>query len=222
MFLYLHGFASGPNSRKAQQFQKRFAAAGVELSVPALDEGDFEHLTLTRQLALVRRLTAGAPRPRVLIGSSMGGYLAALHASAHPVDALVLMAPAVDFARRLVERHGHEDIERWRRDGFTEVDHHALGRRARLARDLVDDAARHAPFPKVFVPTLVFQGRKDDVVPLALVERWAADTPSARLVVYDTGHDLEAATPALLEETLAFLAGLPEVAAAHPQLALRP
>ena len=75
--------------------------------------------TGTDQLRLVgevceRPAPEGGADPLVLIGSSMGGYLAALYASrasqasqafGRPVAALVLMAPAVDFHRRWAERH---------------------------------------------------------------------------------------------------------------------
>lgn len=220
MLVYLHGFASGPNSQKARLFRDRFADAGLELLVPALDEGDFEHLTLARQRRLLERLFAEAPRPHVLIGSSLGGYLAALHASAHLVDALVLMAPAVDFANRLTAREGPEALERWRTTGFTEVAHHALGRSARLAWDLFADAPQHAPFPKVNAPTLVFQGRHDPVVPLEAVERWVAATPGARLEILDAGHELTEPIDHIVRESARFLFGLPALARRYPQLAL--
>src|SRR5581483_1687357 len=117
MIVYLHGFASSSGSYKAQLFLRRFAALGIEIVVPALDEGDFIHLTLSGQLRVVGRVCAGAAaaEPLVLIGSSMGGYLAALYAAAHPaaVDALVLMAPAVDFARRWRERLGEHAMAEW-------------------------------------------------------------------------------------------------------------
>jgi uncharacterized protein len=217
VFLYLHGFASGPSSTKARAFAAAFAGRGVSLVAPSLDEGDFEHLTLSRQLRLVERLAAGA-RPLVLIGSSMGGYLAALHASRHPVDALVLMAPAVDFARRWRERLGDEELARWRREGAALVDHHALGRKARLSIDLMDDADRHEPWPAVQAPVLVLQGIRDEVVPLPLVERWVERTPSARLVTYDAGHELIECMDEMTEEARRFLATVPAVVAAHPLL----
>jgi len=34
--IYLHGFASGPGSHKAQLFRRRFAERGVRLEVPDL------------------------------------------------------------------------------------------------------------------------------------------------------------------------------------------
>jgi predicted esterase YcpF (UPF0227 family) len=205
MFLYLHGFASSPGSSKARLFARRFADAGVELRVPALDEGDFAHLTVGRQRALIERLMRGAPSPRVIIGSSLGGYLAALHAATHPVDALVLMAPAIDFASRLEKRLG-ADFIRWRDTGWAEVDHYGTGRRERLSFELIREAAQHEPHPQVDAPVFVLQGRRDDVVPLATVEAWVAQQPRARLLVYDSGHELTDVIDPILHETMAFLA----------------
>jgi pimeloyl-ACP methyl ester carboxylesterase len=217
MLLYLHGFASAPTSRKARVFEARLGSLGESLLVPALDEGDFEHLTLSRQLALVERLAGGA-RPLAIIGSSMGGYLAALHASRHQADALVLMAPAVDFAQRWRERLGEAEINRWRRDGLTEVDHVALKRRMPLRWELMEDAARQEPWPRVGCPTLVFQGLKDDVVPPERVERWVALNSQARLVLLDSGHELTDCADRIVEDALCFLASIPAIAAAHPGL----
>lgn len=206
--LYLHGFASGPSSSKAQSFRKRFSDLGVNLAVPALDEGDFEHLSISRMLQVVAAHTTTMPSPRVLVGSSLGGYLSALHASRHPVDALVLMAPAVDFHARLVERHGQASLDEWRRAGFTEVDHYVHLRPMRLSSAFLDDATRHDPRPRVQAPALVFQGRHDDVVPLDRVRDWVAQQPTARLVVLDDDHSLTASIEEILATTVAFLESL--------------
>lgn len=212
MFLYLHGFASSPQSRKAQRFLEHFRTRGATLEVPALDEGDFEHLTLSRQLRLIERLLADAPGPHVIIGSSMGGYLALLHAETHPIDALVLMAPAVDFATRWSTRFPAEDIAEWERAGSTLVDHHALGRKVPLSFELVRDSRLHTPWPQVNVPTLVLQGTRDDVVPLESVQTWVERTPSARLLTYDTDHEMSEVVDEMAEEALRFLEAVPSVA----------
>ena len=39
--LYLHGFASGPDSAKGRFFRDRFEARGVRVDLPDLTEGDF-------------------------------------------------------------------------------------------------------------------------------------------------------------------------------------
>ncbi len=56
-FVYLHGFASSPGSRKAQAFQ----SALPSLEIPALDGGDFEHLTISGQLAVMESVLGGEP-----------------------------------------------------------------------------------------------------------------------------------------------------------------
>ena len=98
-FVYLHGFASSPQSSKAQYFRKQFEEKGLTLEIPALDGGDFTHLTITGQLKLVDAAVAG--RPTILFGSSLGGYLAALYAARHAnIEKLVLLAPAFRFPSR--------------------------------------------------------------------------------------------------------------------------
>ena len=61
-FIYLHGFASGPLSGKAQFFRRRLAERGVNVEIPTLDQGDFENLTITRQLAVIERDARGGVR----------------------------------------------------------------------------------------------------------------------------------------------------------------
>ncbi|MZH14543.1 MAG: hypothetical protein F3742_07230, partial [Nitrospinae bacterium] len=55
-FIYLHGFASGPNSNKARAFKKRFEELNLPFNVPDLQEDDFENLTLSRQVELVQAI----------------------------------------------------------------------------------------------------------------------------------------------------------------------
>ena len=91
-WVYLHGFASGPRSRKADTFRSAFRRIGQGLEIPDLAQNDFEHLTITDQLTVIERTLAGDRAS--IIGSSMGGYLASLYASTHPeVDRLVFSPP---------------------------------------------------------------------------------------------------------------------------------
>src|SRR6266849_1150851 len=97
--LYLHGFASGPSSSKARYFREKLEACGLRVEIPDLAAGDFEHLTITGQLAVIERCAKG--QPICLSGSSLGGYLAALYAARHPeVERVILFAPAFHFAHR--------------------------------------------------------------------------------------------------------------------------
>jgi pimeloyl-ACP methyl ester carboxylesterase len=182
--LYLHGFASGPSSSKARYFRER-----LDLEVPDLAAGDFEHLTITGQLGVIERAAAG--RAVSLIGSSLGGYLAALYAARHPeVERVVLLAPAFDFSRRWNEWLGAEKMAEWRRTGSMEFFHYGENRNRALSYELIEDAGRYEPWPDFRQPARIFHGTHDDAVPAALSSQFAATHSNARLELLDSGHEL--------------------------------
>src|SRR3954471_23273915 len=132
--LYLHAFSSSPLSRKARFLGERFAERGIRFAAPDLAAGDFFHLTITKQLEIVRSLAAGAG-PLTIIGSSLGGYLATLYASeqSSEVEQLVLLAPAFGFHELWLNRLGPEEVERWRSSGKLSVFHYGMGGQADLS-----------------------------------------------------------------------------------------
>jgi uncharacterized protein len=218
-FVYLHGFASSPSSRKARFFEERFRELGIGLEVPNLVEGDFRDLTLTAQLNVVARVCGeGAVS---LIGSSMGGYLAALYAARHPLSAhnaagasrpvrsavqkLVLLAPAFSFASRWPETLGEPAMEQWKRTNTLEVFHYSEGREVELGYQLIEDAQQYEAYPDVAQPTLIFQGRNDTVVPPIYAETFAARHPNAHLRLMDSDHDLVNVLDEMWRETEKFL-----------------
>ncbi|MGH9584653.1 MAG: alpha/beta hydrolase, partial [Bryobacteraceae bacterium] len=187
--LYLHGFASGPASRKARFFAERLAEDGCPLQAPALDESDFENLTIGGQLDLLRRLLRN--ERAILIGSSLGGYLAALYAARHPeIDRLVLLAPAFDFFQLWRDELGPQRLEAWRQNGTLPVFHYAQNREVPLAYGFFQDASRFDPFPEFRQPTLLFHGNQDAVVPVQSSILFAQRHPNTRLVRLDSEHDL--------------------------------
>ncbi|HEY6098375.1 MAG TPA: YqiA/YcfP family alpha/beta fold hydrolase [Anaeromyxobacter sp.] len=207
MLLYLHGFASGPSSHKARVLSERFRSLGVHLEVPDLTPGEdgFERSSPSSMLAVAERALAGAAPPHAIIGSSLGGYLAAVIASRNPaVERLVLLAPAF----RLFERWGARltDAQKagWQHDGL-ETMHFATGRKRRIGWQFFEDAGRHPAIPEVRVPTLCLAGTRDETVPLADVQAFVARTPDARLVALDDGHDLAASLGRIFEEARTFL-----------------
>ena len=117
---YLHGFASSPGSTKAAYFEERFAAHGVRFECPDFNQPDFASMTLTRMLdQLARELAKAGGDTVTLIGSSLGGTLAIL-AAARPlpaIDRIVLLAPAVMFAKPGHHLLPPERIEEWRARG---------------------------------------------------------------------------------------------------------
>ena len=205
--IYLHGFASGPSSAKARQIVDPLAAEGFDVSVPDQNEGDFRGLTVSRALELARR----SVRDRTLvIGSSLGGYLAALLAAQDErVKALVLMAPGFDLARRMETRYGAAAIEDWRRRGALEVDHYAQGGKQPIGFGFFEDALRHRGYPPLRVPTYLLHGTKDDTVPSEASEEMARRHPSLiELDLVDDGHALVASADRALAAAHRMIAGL--------------
>ena len=186
--VYLHGFASGPASSKARYFRDALVRAGWEVTIPALDGGNFEALTVTGQLQIVERAVAGEATP--LMGSSLGGYLAALYAARHAaIPKVVLLAPAFDFANRFKQRAG-EDLANWKAVGSAPVFHYGAGREMAIGYGLIEDAEKYEAFPDVRQPCLIFHGRKDDVVPIELSEEFARERSNVRLESFASGHEL--------------------------------
>ncbi|MBY0375965.1 MAG: alpha/beta fold hydrolase [Bryobacteraceae bacterium] len=202
--IYLHGFASSPQSRKAQFFRERFATRRLELEIPTLDEGDFENLTISGQLALLEREAKG--EPVALMGSSMGGYLAALYAARHPeVTKLVLLAPALRFPTRWRERYTDGELAEWRRAGRKEFFHYGAKEQRFLSAKLIDDAPRFEDAPEVKQPVLLFHGERDDVVPLGDAIDYAASHGNVRLQILQSDHELGDVLPYMWQQTEAFL-----------------
>jgi pimeloyl-ACP methyl ester carboxylesterase len=204
---YLHGFASGPGSTKAQFFRARLAERGVDLAVPDLAP-DFTNMTIASQMAIVETLLAADAT--VLLGSSLGGYLAALVAARHPerVPGIVLFAPAFAFAARWEESVGAEAMRKWRARGVAPVFHYARGREEPLSVALLDEARAYPAEPDPTCPALAFAGRRDESVPVEAVERFARRRAGRELVVLDAGHEMTEALAVLWERTAPFLARL--------------
>jgi pimeloyl-ACP methyl ester carboxylesterase len=210
--VYLHGFSSSPASSKAQRFGRELAARGVGFACPDLNEPAFETLTVTRMLDQVDRvLDADAAAPVALVGSSLGAFVA-VHAAAREaarsrrIDRLILMAPARDFGGNRLRQLGDHGIDEWRRSGRLRIFHYAANEERDVHFDLYTDAARYDAFALPSpVPTLIFQGRHDQSVDPATVERWASARPSVDLRMLDDDHQLTRSIDLIWKESETFL-----------------
>lgn len=217
--LYLHGFASGPQSKKGVEFEAYFAKKGIAIQRLDLRVPSFEHLRLSAMIETVRGaidhatslMPAGRRHRTVLIGSSLGGLTAARVAECDDrVSAVVLLAPAFQLAARWRDALGPEAWNEWESTGWREVDDYTTGRKSRVDFGFVEDVLRvDVGYPNVTVPALVMHGKHDDAVPIERSRTFAADRPNVRLVELDDGHELVASIPTLLAQTGAFLDGLP-------------
>ncbi len=206
--LYLHGFASGPRSTKAGYFAERFREHGIPFACPDFNAPDFSTLTLTRMLDQLGAELARGAAPATLIGSSLGGTLAILAADrfAPQIDRIVLLAPAVMFAKAGHHLLPPERIEEWRRRGALPFFHYAHGEERLLDFAFYEDSLRHDAFAATLTqPTLILQGLQDASVDYRTVEQFARTRPNVSLSLLDDDHLLTASLPRIWSAVQAFL-----------------
>ncbi|MEM9008595.1 MAG: YqiA/YcfP family alpha/beta fold hydrolase [Cyanobacteria bacterium P01_F01_bin.86] len=208
-YLYLHGFASSPQSQKAQFLKKQFQTIGQTLHIMDLNQDDFAHLTLSRQIQ--QGVDWVIERDRVnLLGSSFGGLTAAWIAQ-HPsvqdkINRLVLLAPAFQFLTQWLPRLGSETVTQWQTEGWLSVYHYGKAQKLPLSYDFVTDAQRyeeaHLTIP---VPTLILHGRHDEVIDIQASRNYTAQRPWVQLIEVESDHSLASAHQSIWDATQSFL-----------------
>ena len=189
--IYLHGFASSAQSSKATFFATKLRERGIELLTPDFNQPDFATLTITRMIEQVGALMSRhRESPVILIGSSLGGFVAVQTAVKYPdrIGRMILLAPAFDLSSG---PPGDRTVDEWKRTNRMEVFHHAYGRIMPLEYALYADARMYDSLnASVRMPIKIFQGRRDTAVDPAMVERWAASRPNVELQMLDDDHQL--------------------------------
>jgi hypothetical protein len=191
-YIYLHGFASSPNSVKARDIGDHFAQIQTKLKIPDLNAGDFSQLTITRQITQVTAEFSNNSTPVTLIGSSLGGLTAAhLGQQDLQVQKLVLLAPAFGFLSHWLPKLGDEEVQRWQQEKYIMVYHYGKEQKLPLSYDFVTDAAQYQEeFLQRSIPTLILHGKKDEVIPIEASRNFGYSRPWVELVELDSDHGL--------------------------------
>ena len=218
--VFLPGFRSDMTGDKATALaafcaQRGAAMLRFDYSGHGASSGDFLHGTIgawtADTLAAIDALTSGK---LILVGSSMGGWLALLAAIARPdrTAALVGIAAAPDFTQRLMW-DAMAPLERatLQRDGVLYVPSQ-YGDPTPITQALVQDGANHLVLTghiPIRCPIRLLHGQADPDVPWELALRIAEQvaTQDVRVIlVKDGDHRLSRpADLALLRQTLATL-----------------
>jgi uncharacterized protein len=203
-YLYLHGFASGPRSKKGRFLQAQFQHLGIPLKMLDLNQPSFEILTITSQLAVLEANLSEAPA--TLLGSSFGGLLAVLQAIRDPrIERLILMAPAFQFIEGWKQHLGEAAIALWRATGQLSVYHYGYGVERNLKPDLLDDAADYDEnLLTRKIPTLILHGKQDMVIPVERSCLFAQSRPYVKLKIFETDHGMESVLEPLWQEVATF------------------
>jgi pimeloyl-ACP methyl ester carboxylesterase len=153
--VWLGGFKSDMTGTKAEALADwaretgraflRFDYSGHGASEGVFEEGCISEW-LADSLAAIDELTSG---PQVLVGSSMGGWIATLVARERPdrLAGIVYVAPAPDFTERLMWWNMSDEI----RDEL-------------IAKGRIEEATEYSPEPNVITAKLIEDGRKHAVL----------------------------------------------------------
>jgi predicted esterase YcpF (UPF0227 family) len=206
-YLYLHGFASSPQSTKARYMQQKFAELGLTLHVPDLNLTDFSTVTLSEQLDYLDRTYLHNNEPIVVLGSSLGGFLALqLAAKSLLVQKLILLAPAFGFSHRIAKALGAENVTKWQQDGIREFYHYGLKRNVNLQFQFFVDAQKYSEENLTrSLPMLIFHGIHDEVVPASLSEEFAKRRSQVTLKLRNDDHALGKDLDSIWQDTKQFL-----------------
>ena len=201
--VWLGGFKSDMESTKALALDEFCGAQGraflrFDYSGHGRSGGDFEEGTIGRwreeSLALLRTQTEG---PQILIGSSMGGWIALLLArelararEADRLAGLALIAPAVDFTEALLwPKLPPEAREAIMRDGRWERPSAYSPEPYVYTRALIEDGRDHlllGGIVRSHAPARILQGMQDPDVPythaMTLVEHMPSDSVTLTLI----------------------------------------
>lgn len=208
--VWLGGFMSDMHSTKARHLGRWAAREGRALlrfdySGHGLSDGRFEDGTIGRWLAeSLAVIRAAAKGPQILIGSSMGAWLALLCARAlaeagesSRLHGMVLIAPAIDFTERLIfarlSPEAKAEIETkgvWLRPSPYSPDPYPI------TKALIEEGRRHLLFGapiRTHCPVHILQGMADPDVPwthaTVLVEHLAGD-PVVLSLIKEGDHRL--------------------------------
>jgi pimeloyl-ACP methyl ester carboxylesterase len=183
--MFCGGFRSNMSGTKAVALEAHCAAAGractrFDYRGHGESGGKFVDGTvgdwLDDTLAVLDEATVC---PVVLVGSSMGAWIALLAALARParVMGLVLIAPAIDFTERLIwQRLPDADRETLLRDGIWLRESDYVDEPDQITLRLIEEGRKHLllgrPIP-IDKPVRILHGMEDETVPWEFAIRTA-------------------------------------------------
>ena len=174
--VWLGGYRSDMTGTKAQAIADWAAGAGraflrFDYFGHGASSGDFVRGTITRwredALAVLDELIEG---PVMLVGSSMGGWIACLAAMVRQerLAGLVLVAPAPDFTDKLIEPSLPPEAVAAIRDQGVWLEPSQYGEPNPITRELLEDGARWSILPgpvPIETSVRILQGGEDPDVP---------------------------------------------------------
>lgn len=208
-FAYFHGYASSPLSRKGVHMAKFLEPHNIEVHLPDLNQPTLSEQSFERifeHLDAVDLAHCEDGEKWRIIGSSMGGFIAAAWAQRRPerVDRLLLLCPGFDMKNRWSTLLGEKVLNDWKESGWL-TRPGPTGEPTKIHYEIVDELEKLDAYPKVTCPCRIIHGRSDETVPFASSEQYCRENPEVSLVPVDDDHSLMKSLSTIEQETLEFL-----------------
>ncbi|MDJ1172078.1 alpha/beta hydrolase [Roseofilum sp. BLCC_M154] len=146
--------------------------------------------------------------PVYIIGSSFGGLTAAWLGQLYPqVQGLVLLAPAFEFYGYWVTQFIESDRQEWQKQGYWPVYHYGEKRSLPLHYGFISDLLQYPSSALTrAIPTLIFHGLNDEVIPIQQSRDYAQSRPWVKLIELESDHGLGDRVPQICLGIQDFLA----------------
>jgi len=204
---WLSGFRSDMTGSKANAVDALGESHGLavtrfDYSGHGQSGGDFDQGTISRWLEEAEMVFATTSGPQIVVGSSMGGWLALLLNRAlrtkgdDRIHGLVLIAPATDMTELMLDQMPKKYRKLLDKQGYVDTPSEYSAEPYRITKTLIEDGNRHLLFGRAIetgCPVIILQGARDKDVPrdhsARLVQHILSD-PVVFTVVPDGDHRL--------------------------------
>lgn len=208
--LYLHGFASSPESTKAVFLRQRLTAEGYEFSIPDLNQPSFESLDIHQVITTAANALDSIPgtSPVAIIGSSLGAFCALQilnqqTMASKRVSKLVLLAPALaaDHNKQITP----EVLQSWKTAGRLPVYHSGSKSNRHVPYSFIEGFNSLGEATPSSVQTMIFHGVHDEIIELKHSKEFTLRAPHGALVELESDHQLLSHLNEIAERISTFL-----------------
>lgn len=174
--IFLHGLLSDAEGDKSMSLWHQAESSNrswirFDMRAHGKSDGSFDQFNISRALEDTKLVMGMFPdRPKILVGSSMGGWVAAQLAadSSLNITGVVLIAPAFSFITQLFASLDPAQQQQWANQGSWAFESDSMDEGFTLSYASVLDAKQYDLLNQAIeyeCPVRILHGRLDDVVP---------------------------------------------------------
>eukprot|EP00210_Caulerpa_lentillifera_P002667 g2547.t1 len=202
--VFIPGLLKDQTCDIGNNFKTKLKPYGIDLEiVSSLGGSNYFDATISKGLAAVEALYEKHKKPLRLIGSSMGGLIAAIYAQRYPqnVNRLILRCPAFNLETNwpnilaviFPDAPGEVSMNKWKDEGQLTMCLPYLNAPEPISYNYVVDTLSYPAYPLVDISVLVFSSLHDTLIPAATHQEWKKrqkNPEKINIVELNDGHDI--------------------------------